>query len=491
MKLLEKYGYKADSDRNQNEVVQWDTTKLEFFIDKLTQVRRKLYITPSLLLFVNKFYHPVTGTWDKETREKIYHFSQTSHLDLLKQKIDEVYGNEPFVEEVHQSYSKKKITRMQVDDHIEKLDMVKRYHFQGNAIVAKTLPRIQKSRLKARLEKMDTVLKSEIIVDTGNEVREKGHVSTEDSFKEDQVVKNSAKDTWQGNLMCKIPNKESGGSFTNNWEETEKQGNLINLDQSKILRNKGSIDSTKEKKDTEYQELDKDDHWVDQLVLTVCKNHQLHRYAKCTRKVVEVLVRFGFNYHEIALADPKIFRIKHTDKLVEVLSEKFETTNLKYDEICSEVEKRVKSHVSSAQIAKLLHIHRKHVVEQRTVDKMLSRNEENLLKNLKFLTEAKFNPYEILACLVILNFSHDSLQQSFVDASSEFDSYVVNFVNCPAGRVSLLYHMHLKLSKQESGNPIDLDELDPDDTMTSNLDRIPSTEKESGKYSISNRQLGY
>lgn len=70
LKLLEKYGYKADSDRNQNEVVQWDTTKLEFFIDKLTQVRRKLYITPSLLLFVNKFYHPVTGTWDKETREK-------------------------------------------------------------------------------------------------------------------------------------------------------------------------------------------------------------------------------------------------------------------------------------------------------------------------------------------------------------------------------------------------------------------------------------
>lgn len=70
MKLLEKYGYKADSDRNQNEVVQWDTTKLEFFIDKLTQVRRKLYITPSLLLFVNKFYHPVTGTLDKETREK-------------------------------------------------------------------------------------------------------------------------------------------------------------------------------------------------------------------------------------------------------------------------------------------------------------------------------------------------------------------------------------------------------------------------------------
>lgn len=492
LKLLEKYGYKADSDRNQNEVVQWDTTKLEFFIDKLTQVRRKLYITPSLLLFVNKFYHPVTGTWDKETREKIYHFSQTSHLDLLKQKIDEVYGNEPFVEEVHQSYSKKKITRMQVDDHLEKLDMVKRYHFQGNATVAKTLPRIQKSRLKARLVKMDTVLRNEIIVDTGNEVREKGDVCTEDSCKRDQFVR-SNEDKQQRNSMCKLPNKESDGSSIDSWEESEKQGNLINVDQSKILRNKGSIDLTKEKKDTEYQELDKDEYWVDDLVLTVCKNHQLHRYAKCTRKVVEVLVRFGFNYHEIALADPKIFRIKQTDKLVEVLSEKFETTNLKYDEICSEVEKRVKSHVSSAQIAKLLHIHRKHVVEQRTVDKMLSRNEENLLKNLKFLTEAKFNPYEILACLVILNFSHDSLQQSFVDASSEFDSNDIKFVNCPAGRVSLLYHMHLKLSKQESGNPIDLDELDQDDTITSSFDRIPNTDKEGVKYrySLIKRQLGY
>lgn len=493
MKLLEKYGYKADSDRNQNEVVQWDTTKLGFFIDKLTQVRRKLYITPSLLLFVNKFYHPVTGTWDKETREKIYHFSQTSHLDLLKQKIDEVYGNEPFVEEVHQSYSKKKITRMQVDDHLEKLDMVKRYHFQGNATIAKTLPRIQKSRLKARLVKMDTVLRNEIIVDTGNEVREKGDIFSEDSCKRDQFVRSNAKDKQQRNSMCKLPNKESDGSSIDSWEESEKQGNLINVDRSKILRNKGSIDLTKEKKDTEYQELDKDEHWVDDLVLTVCKNHQLHRYAKCTRKVVEVLVRFGFNYHEIALADPKIFRIKQTDKLVEVLSEKFETTNLKYDEICSEVEKRVKSHVSSAQIAKLLHIHRKHVVEQRTVDKMLSRNEENLLKNLKFLTEAKFNPYEILACLVILNFSHDSLQQSFVDASSEFDSNDIKFVNCPAGRVSLLYHMHLKLSKQESGNPIDLDELDQDDTITSSFDRIPNTDKEGVKYrySLIKRQLGY
>lgn len=30
--------------------------------------------------------------------------------------------------------------------------------------------------------------------------------------------------------MCKILNKESDGSFIDSWEESEKQGNLINVD---------------------------------------------------------------------------------------------------------------------------------------------------------------------------------------------------------------------------------------------------------------------
>lgn len=73
--------------------------------------------------------------------------------------------------------------------------------------------------------------------------------------------------------MCKLLNKESDGSFIDSWEESEKQGNLINVDLSKIFRNKGFIDLIKEKKDIEYQELDKDEYWVDDLVLIVCKNY--------------------------------------------------------------------------------------------------------------------------------------------------------------------------------------------------------------------------
>lgn len=73
--------------------------------------------------------------------------------------------------------------------------------------------------------------------------------------------------------MCTILNKESDGSFIDSWEESEKQGNLINVDLSKIFRNKGFIDLIKEKKDIEYQELDKDEYWVDDLVLIVCKNY--------------------------------------------------------------------------------------------------------------------------------------------------------------------------------------------------------------------------
>lgn len=73
--------------------------------------------------------------------------------------------------------------------------------------------------------------------------------------------------------MCKLLNKKSDGSFIDSWEESEKQGNLINVDRSKIFRNKGFIDLIKEKKDIEYQELDKDEYWVDDLVLIVCKNY--------------------------------------------------------------------------------------------------------------------------------------------------------------------------------------------------------------------------
>lgn len=73
--------------------------------------------------------------------------------------------------------------------------------------------------------------------------------------------------------MCTILNKESDGSFIDSWEESEKQGNLINVDRGKIFRNKGFIDLIKEKKDIEYQELDKDEYWVDDLVLIVCKNY--------------------------------------------------------------------------------------------------------------------------------------------------------------------------------------------------------------------------
>lgn len=73
--------------------------------------------------------------------------------------------------------------------------------------------------------------------------------------------------------MCKLLNKESDGSFIDSWEESEKQGNLINVDRGKIFRNKGFIDLIKEKKDIEYQELDKDEYWVDDLVLIVCKNY--------------------------------------------------------------------------------------------------------------------------------------------------------------------------------------------------------------------------
>lgn len=129
---------------------------------------------------------------------------------------------------------------------------------------------------------------------------------------------------------------------------------------------------------------------------------------------------------------------------------KFEITNVKYDEICSEVK-------------------------------------NGLDPVFLVFKEGQSKTYKSFAYLGILNFNKDSLQQSFVDASSEFDSNAVIFVKClAAGGVNFLYHMHLNLSQQESGNPIDLDELDSHNNITSHLDKNPNTEKESEKYTISN-----
>lgn len=47
--------------------------------------------------------------------------------------------------------------------------------------------------------------------------------------------------------------------------------------------------------------------------------------------------------------------------------------------------------------------------------------------------------------------------------------------------MSLLYHLNLILSKQKSKNPTDLDEPEPDDTITSNLEKIPDEGKEMKK----------
>lgn len=47
--------------------------------------------------------------------------------------------------------------------------------------------------------------------------------------------------------------------------------------------------------------------------------------------------------------------------------------------------------------------------------------------------------------------------------------------------MSLLYHLNLILSKQKSGNPTDLDEPEPDDTISSDLEKIPDEGKEMKK----------
>lgn len=47
--------------------------------------------------------------------------------------------------------------------------------------------------------------------------------------------------------------------------------------------------------------------------------------------------------------------------------------------------------------------------------------------------------------------------------------------------MSLLYHLNLVLSKQKSENPTDLDEPEPDDTISSDLEKIPDEGKEMKK----------
>lgn len=47
--------------------------------------------------------------------------------------------------------------------------------------------------------------------------------------------------------------------------------------------------------------------------------------------------------------------------------------------------------------------------------------------------------------------------------------------------MSLLYHLNLILSKQKSENPTDLDEPEPDDTISSDLEKIPDEGKEMKK----------
>lgn len=69
-----------------------------------------------------------------------------------------------------------------VNQYSEKLETLS---IQEKCYWCQDSSRILKSRLKARLEKMGMVLKSEIDVDSGNEVREKGHKSSEDSCKKD------------------------------------------------------------------------------------------------------------------------------------------------------------------------------------------------------------------------------------------------------------------------------------------------------------------
>lgn len=425
---MEKYGYKANSDKNEREVLLWDIKKLEFFIQKLMKMERKMYINPSLLLFVNKYYHPVAEDWDRDIKRKIVEFSKNTHMDLLKWKIDEVYGNEPFVEEVHQSFMKMKIKKM--DDHLEKLDLIKKYQYQRNFSIAKCVSRYSYSKLKDLLEKRDQILKNEINIHVLSD-EEKSDIGSNPVLEE--VVK--------GDNLREKPTQQNeehmGGS-------------------------------------------EKDLHGVEDLLLTVCRKHQLHRNVKLTREIIEILMSFGFKYHEIALADPQIFRVRNTEKLVEVLSEKFETTNLKTEEIKSEVEKRVKRRVGTKQIEEILHIDGEHVSEQRKFLKGKFNNDvENILKNLEFLMKAEFDPYEIMACFLIGNFHHDSLCYAFDRTSSDFESGGLDVKNCPAGRISLLYQVYLNLSRKQGVKFINLDDIAQDYSARCDPHSNPDEDRES------------
>lgn len=360
-------------------MLDWDQKKMEFFIQRLKEVSKKIYICPSLLLFVNESHHPVGGQWDKDERLAIREFSENIQREELEKKIDEVYGHEPFVEEVHQTFSKAR----KYKDHVEKLDMVKQYQFQSNVRIARMVAKVSKEKLIQKLEKLDK------------------------SLKEFSVG--------------------------------------------------------------EEDDMDNDEREVDELLVMLCKKHDLYHHLKTAREVIHILFKFGFKYHEIALADPRIFRIKYIDTFVQVLSEMCENTNLGYEEIVPLVEKSRDRFVSSLQLANYLRIPKKHVQEgRRFTYRYLSKDPEKVTSNVKFLIESNFDPYEILNCLSIVNFDHDLVKKVFVDTVTIFDAHAVS--NSPAERVSLLCHMYLELSKP-SLKPVDLDDIGYDDSVNPDLDQ--------------------
>ncbi|XP_062609871.1 uncharacterized protein LOC134271675 [Saccostrea cucullata] len=393
LKLLEEHGYQPHSDRNQEKVLEWDKTKLEFFILKLTAASRRIYICPSLLLFVNGSYHPVGGPWDKDARGAIKEFSRNILREKLAKKIDEVYGNEPFVEDVHQRFCKV----CKYNESMEKLDLIKQYQMQSNVRIAKRVVTLTKEKLIAELEKMDKSLKEKLCI-------------------------------------------------------------------------------------MEEDPEDKEDSDVKELLVMLCKKHNLLHNIENTREIIHILFKFGFKYHEIALADPRIFRITYVNTFVQVLSEMCENTNLDYEKIGSTVEKTRPRYVGSVMLGSSLDISKKHVQEMRQPFRTIrthhfSRNPEKVVENVTFLKEAGFDPYVILNCLLITNFDHNSLQEAYVDAVKEFDSCSLSIDSSTAVKMSLLCHMYLELSK-EPDKPVDLDEIGCDDLSKPDLDLPPDEDDE-------------
>ncbi|XP_061178436.1 uncharacterized protein LOC133187087 [Saccostrea echinata] len=388
LKLLEENGYQPDSDRNQETVLDWDKTKLEFFIRKLTAVSRRIYICPSLLLYVNGSYHPAGGPWDQDARGAIKDFSRNILREKLGKKIDEVYGNEPFVEEVHQRFYRVH----KYKESMEKLELIKQYQLQSNVRIAKRVVTLTKEKLTAELKQFDKSLKEKLCI-------------------------------------------------------------------------------------TEEDAEDKEEDNEKELLVLLCKKHSLLHNIENTREIIHILFKFGFKYHEIALADPRIFRIKYINTFVQVLSEMCENTNLDYEKIGTSVEKTRPRYVGSMLLASSLEVSKKHVQEIRQPLRTIrtqhfSRNSEKVVENVTFLKEAGFDPYVILNCLVITNFDNSSLQKAYVDAVKDFDSCSLNIDSSTAMRMSLLCHMYLELSK-EPDKPVDLDEIGSEDISKGELDLHP------------------